>query len=26
VRRESETLARGIGLIFPLPNIEIVRK
>ena len=26
VRRESETLARGIGLIFPLPNIEIIRK
>jgi hypothetical protein len=26
IRRESETLARGIGLIFPLPNIEIVRK
>ena len=26
VRRESETLARGIGLIFPLPTIEIVRK
>jgi SAM-dependent methyltransferase len=26
VRRESETLARGIGLIFPLPSIEIVRK
>jgi SAM-dependent methyltransferase len=26
VRRESEALARGIGLIFPLPNIEIVHK
>jgi SAM-dependent methyltransferase len=26
VRRESETLARGIGLIFPLPNIEIFRR
>ena len=26
VRRESETLSRGIGLIFPLPNIEIVHK
>ncbi len=26
VRREHETLARGIGLIFPLPNIEIVRQ
>ncbi len=25
VRREKETLDRGIGLIFPLPNIEIVR-
>ena len=24
--RESETLARGIGLIFPLPKIEIVHK
>jgi SAM-dependent methyltransferase len=26
IRREHDTLARGIGLIFPLPNIEIVRK
>jgi 2-polyprenyl-3-methyl-5-hydroxy-6-metoxy-1,4-benzoquinol methylase len=26
VQRERETLARGIGLIFPLPNIEIIRK
>jgi len=26
VRRESETLPCGIGLIFPLPNIEIVHK
>ena len=26
VRREKETLDRGIGLIFPLPNIEIVRR
>jgi len=26
VRRESETLARGTGLIFPLPKIEIVHK
>jgi len=25
VRRESETLARGIGLIFPLPFFFIVR-
>ena len=26
VRREKETLDRGIGLIFPLPTIEIVRR
>lgn len=26
VERESETLDRGIGLIFPLPNIEIVKR
>ena len=25
LQREKETLARGIGLIFPLPTIEIVR-
>ena len=26
VQREKETLERGIGLIFPLPTVEIVRK
>jgi len=26
IERERETLNRGIGLIFPLPNIEIVKK
>lgn len=26
VERERETLAKGIGLIFPLPEIEVVRK
>ena len=26
VMREKETLERGIGLIFPLPTVEIVRK
>jgi hypothetical protein len=26
VEREKETLARGIGLIFPLPTIEIIKK
>ena len=26
VEREKETLTRGIGLIFPLPKIEIIKK
>ncbi|MBE9542400.1 MAG: hypothetical protein IMF01_08785, partial [Proteobacteria bacterium] len=26
VEREKETLDRGIGLIFPLPKIEIIKK
>ena len=26
IEREKETLARGVGLIFPLPDIEIVRQ
>lgn len=26
IERENETLERGIGLIFPLPTIEIIRK
>jgi SAM-dependent methyltransferase len=26
IEREQETLNKGIGLIFPLPNIEIVKK
>ncbi len=26
IEREKETLERGIGLIFPLPTVEIVRK
>ena len=26
IEREKETLSKGVGLIFPLPNIEIVKK
>ncbi len=26
IEREQETLNKGIGLIFPMPNIEIIKK
>jgi hypothetical protein len=26
LERERETIERGIGLIFPLPTIDIIRK